>query len=434
MNGILQTRNSRGDSELQARRNEIYQERWFALQPDRSVRETPYTGVLDAMMEPDTRLNRFAGQGESEEERIARQTGEATEKFAQWLHKMHGAESAEPYGDKKTEMAGQILQGVKAHYQIVSEVMRGESVQYYLCRRLDATEGEREFCFCAIADTKTDESLVNAWKALTAAKDVANDVNKSYDEESSFFRFYAKMDREELRKMWRRGRAMEVSDDTRWTDENPGVNYLELFPIVVERLTWQDQWSEKLNRSVMILETVPDPEGLMTLEQIVQRGYRVDLKTSAWIMSKLLKLVLFYRYHRLRLGGFLIGPVTHDLVYLDWSQSWASENAEVATMWQNVREAAYITLTLLDARKDRSGEAVKYIYPYEATHKEQEYVKLLSLMATLNDEFRYQVRLTYDVHRIFYEAVEEAWGKESRPEGLRFYPFKTLPREKPKDG
>lgn len=337
-----------------------------------------------------------------------------------------------PTGDldwtRKTELDKTVILGKKSHYLILREVVTGKLVQYFLCERLDVEDPAEKYCFCAVAKAGDETTLSGMWDVLEAVRDEAEWLSNGRVGIRDGFLGLRNLELEEKRELWKRGERMErLPSVDGGSATNSSVRFDEFFPVVIERLVLQDQWGKLMNRQAAILEVRQAYSQLMPLSLIVKKGYRVDLKTSAWIMSKMLKLILFYRCHRLSVDGFLINPVGHDLVYLDWSKSWRSNLAEVDALWSNVQRAAQIALQLLDARRDTSGREIRYDYPYPIEPDEEEYLKVLNQMATLGDEFCWSIRLVYDIHRIFCGAVEKTWG-------MSFYPFMTYPIEYPENG
>ena len=174
------------------------------------------------------------------------------------------------------------------------------------------------------------------------------------------------------------------------------LSYDRLFP----RLRSAEISAAQGSRRVHVLTL---PEGAtLPLAHIQANHDRVDLKTGAWIMGRMLKLLSFAHEIGLTVpvesAGILIDPDRHGLVFYDWSRAgrWP-EGVPAQRRAAAISEAAALCLALTDE-------------PDSCSPGERDYLALLHEMQ----------RLQYDdalaAHRAFYDLIRQIWG-------IAFHPF-----------
>lgn len=99
-----------------------------------------------------------------------------------------------------------------------------------------------------------------------------------------------------------------------------GLGFDHLFPIVIDQFTC----SEQGNRRVLVLDySFADLGQAIVACQLPEQDVRVDLRTSSWILARLLKLIGFINLHQMTipvsLESILIVRKTHRLMWLDWT-------------------------------------------------------------------------------------------------------------------
>ena len=122
-------------------------------------------------------------------------------------------------------------------------------------------------------------------------------------------------------------RAREVEEEYAQVKENPKsvLNYHLGFPEVVDSFVCSEQGGRRIN--VLAFVCVDDVSTMVPLINITERdNLRVDLKTSAWITGKSLKLLAFAHsegmaIHRLDGNNVLIEPKNHSVVLFDCSET-----------------------------------------------------------------------------------------------------------------
>jgi hypothetical protein len=120
-------------------------------------------------------------------------------------------------------------------------------------------------------------------------------------------------------------KAEEVEADYAKIKKNPKsfVNYNLGFPEVVDSFVCPEQGGRRIN--ILAFRYVDDVTQMVPLVNITDKDrMRVDLKTSAWMMGKLLKMLTFAHNEGVTIGqlggnNILIEPERHYVVLFDWS-------------------------------------------------------------------------------------------------------------------
>lgn len=120
-------------------------------------------------------------------------------------------------------------------------------------------------------------------------------------------------------------KAEEVEADYAKIKKNPKkfINYGLGFPEVVDSFVCPEQGGRRIN--ILAFRFVDDVTQMVPLVNITDKDHvRVDLKTSAWMMGKLLKMLTFTHNEVVTIGqlggnNILIEPERHYVVLFDWS-------------------------------------------------------------------------------------------------------------------
>lgn len=173
---------------------------------------------------------------------------------------------------------------------------------------------------------------------------------------------------------------------------------------------------EQGNRRAMIIEFLDvDASKLMPLSRIMHDKQRVDLKTNAWMMGRMLKLLGFLHdsglFTTIRMDNFVIAPERHHLVLLNFQEAQFFPEVSEAQRCVNIKQAAECAMQLLGAEY-RDGS---WIYPYGLEEGEEAYLELLQSMfqGVFTDAFL--------AHKKFYVTVHGLWGR-------KYHPFTTYER------
>lgn len=189
------------------------------------------------------------------------------------------------------------------------------------------------------------------------------------------------------------------------------LHYDRLFPRNVESFVSEEQSGRRIN--VLAFTDVSDVPSLLPLSNLRNKDrVYVDLKTGAWILGRLLKLLSFVHeqgvaVRSLRANNILLDKGKHFAIVLDWT-------AALVFPSDISREYAGADIA-------RAAEAVLVSYgasshglPYRLSDNESQYIDLLRDFAdgSENDATR--------AHTRFYDLVRKIWD-------IEFHPFTTLP-------
>jgi hypothetical protein len=202
--------------------------------------------------------------------------------------------------------------------------------------------------------------------------------------------------------------------DESYARDNNGhrLHYDRLFPEVVETFVSEQQGRRRVN--ILSFTDTPDVTRLIPLSNLkLKDRLRVDPKTDAWILGRLLKLMTLVHAEGVlirKLGGsnVLLEPDLHFAIVLDWSSARMHQSA--VPLEDSTRDIARATQAAYDALGDIDNGT--YIYDDADAH----YIDLLRHLKDGKAGL-----LTADqAHTMFYKLVRDIWPNE-------FHPFTTLP-------
>lgn len=271
-----------------------------------------------------------------------------------------------------------IINGNFGSYEIINEVAKTDCYRLYLCVK----EGFNLYCLLQIAASKEMNGK------LERAAYILKKLKKSADEAEEE---YAKVK----------------------TDPKGKLNYDLGFPDLLDSFICQDQGERWVN--ILAFRSVENAGKMVPLLNITAKDQlRVDLRTSAWIMGKLLKLLVFAHGEGISAElvtgtNILIEPSNHYVLIFDWS----SAQIHHGTMLEEIRrkeisKAAQAIITVI------GGDYEKNILPDDYNGVLKQYSDYLFRLAE-GGESR-----TERAHADFYKLVDSIWKKE-------FYPFTTKP-------
>lgn len=188
---------------------------------------------------------------------------------------------------------------------------------------------------------------------------------------------------------------------------NPPLNNHFFFPNLIETFTVSDQE----NRRVLLLQ-FPDISkklsDLVPLSYITKDRLRVDPRTSAWILGKLLKLLVFTQQLGIAVGtisadNILINKKEHLVCLFDWSDA-STQDTETPPEVTS-KEISCITkevLNILGVLPDGSLPSDDQLID----KRYEDYLKRLS-SGTEHDPDT--------AHQQFYELIRSLWPREYHP-------------------
>lgn len=194
---------------------------------------------------------------------------------------------------------------------------------------------------------------------------------------------------------------------------NQGLGYQRCFPQMVESFLVPNQGNRRVN--VIAIYDAEQVKDLVPIEQWRTRErVRLDPKSSAWIMGRLLKI--FTLTHPMGVavgkidgGNILVNPDKHHVVLFDWTQARHYDMAlpkEVARD-EISRAATQVFLAL-------GGDLKTGTLPESDQLPDSRYADLLKSFANK------QVIDPFEAGREFYALLESLWKTE-------FHPFTTHP-------
>jgi serine/threonine protein kinase len=196
----------------------------------------------------------------------------------------------------------------------------------------------------------------------------------------------------------------EITDDPK-----KRLNYSLGFPELVDSFVCSEQGGRKIN--VLAFRHVDNLSKMVPLSNItVKDQLRVDLRTSAWIMGKLFKLLAFAHSEGIlpkKLTGenILIEPDQHYVLIFDWSSastSFGQSSDEMKT--QEISDAAKSVIAVL------GGDPETGVFPDDGEDGFAQYTEHLLRLARGSEHNAGRA------HKQFYELVEALWG-------LKFHVF-----------
>lgn len=193
------------------------------------------------------------------------------------------------------------------------------------------------------------------------------------------------------------------------------VHYDWLFPELVDNFVCQEQGGRQVN--ILALRDV-EVSKVFPLAKLHEREERVDLKTSAWIIGRLLKLLTFAHEQgvfvkNLTEHDILIGPERHNMTLLLWDEAELFEGKVPAdTSRQDITSAAKLALRILGC----DGEG-NYSHSGYAEDEGGEYFK--EYLELIRDMAAGKRQTAYMAFKEFYELIKQTWGRQ-------YHPWKTI--------
>lgn len=192
-----------------------------------------------------------------------------------------------------------------------------------------------------------------------------------------------------------------------------GYRYEKCFPRIHESFLFTEQGSRRINiLAIPAAEVVTD---LVPLEQWRTRErVRLDPKSSAWLMGRLLKI--FTLTHPIGVsvgqitgGNILVNPIKHRAFFFDWTEAHQyNPYVPPEKVGEEIAQAARQIFVAL------GGDLRKRALPPSDQLVDTRYAELLLrfMSGTERDPDKASIR--------FYQLIRELWEPE-------FHPFTTIP-------
>lgn len=200
-----------------------------------------------------------------------------------------------------------------------------------------------------------------------------------------------------------------------YMDKNKGkdsLNYELGFPELVDSFVYPEQNNKRVN--IYAFRCVENVHSMIPLVFITKQRLRVDLRTSAWIMGKALKVIDFSHNFGIavcstRGNNILIERDNRYVVIFDWTLARIyPETIPIDLRRQDISQAAQAIITVL------GGDWENGFIPDDEEKTHGLYINNLLQLARGSESSARRA------HANFYEIVDRCWKRE-------FYPFTTKP-------
>jgi hypothetical protein len=216
-----------------------------------------------------------------------------------------------------------------------------------------------------------------------------------------------------LRELARKSDELEAEYAKIKPNPDSWLNYGLGFPEVIDSFTFAEQGNRRIN--VLAFRNVEDVTTLVPLDNLTRKDKRrIDIRTSVWILGKLLKLLTFVHSEGFATGlmtgnNVVIEPNKHYPVIFDWSLAIMAEPGTLSAEYQqgDIRGAARSVLIALGSNL-KTGEIPG------ADETTRAYTDYMLGLAKYTSTTSAQV-----AHQRFYEICDSIWERG-------FYPFTTL--------
>lgn len=188
-------------------------------------------------------------------------------------------------------------------------------------------------------------------------------------------------------------------------DPNKTLGYDLGFPELVDSFVCAEQGGRRIN--ILAFRNVEDVSRMVPISNITNKDRRrVDLRTSAWIMGKALKMFAFA--HSQGIVGervILIEPSQHYVVFFDWSEAMAFPGGKVpeTTSRKEISQAATAVINIMGGDPDTGS------FPDDEGGKYRQYTDHLVGLAGGSQHNAERA------HARFYELIDELWERAFHP-------------------
>ena len=194
------------------------------------------------------------------------------------------------------------------------------------------------------------------------------------------------------------------------------LNYNIAFPELVDSFILLEQGARQIN--ILGFRNVDELSRVSPLVKLWKGDLRVDLRTSAWIMGKLLKTIAFAHNNGISVvdisgNNVLIEPDQHYVFVFNWARSIIHDDGAVPsrTIRDEIKRSAKLVIKALGDDLDRAC-------PNEV---DLPYVRYLYHLATNGESSAFKA------HKTFYEVVDSLCENPDSEWERGFYKFTTLP-------
>jgi len=198
-------------------------------------------------------------------------------------------------------------------------------------------------------------------------------------------------------------------------DHDVPYNYDFMFPEIVETIVLSD----RRQVSVIAFKAVDDVSTMVPLIKIPKAGLRVDLRTSAWIFGKLLKLIHFAHMQNIQVNNVfgnnvLIERDQHFVMLFNWSEAEVHTNLSSKNKKGDISKAARCIIKVVGGADNGHNLAFAHETPHDNS-----YTEYISYLARGREDDAQRA------HTNFYQTVRALQSNPASVWEPGFYPFKT---------
>lgn len=270
-----------------------------------------------------------------------------------------------------------LLKGASNDYELGPQVAQDDRFDIYLCKQA----GNSEKDFLLVVAQEGMNAVVDRWAFV-------------------------------LRELAQHAERLEREYAAIKKNPKDCLNYQLGFPVLVETFK-----SPKKRRIMILAFENSTPSAMVPIAKMVARDrLRVDIKTSVWMMGKLLKILAFTQSQNISVGlldsgNILIDPEQHYVNVFDWSEAQINPSSlDDATKQREIGEAANVIVDAL------GGDVNAHTIPNNEGDEGERYCAHLWTLVEATS-----VSDAAAAHKLFYEFVETLWAR-------KFYPFTTFSR------
>lgn len=271
-------------------------------------------------------------------------------------------------------MSRVLVAGAGAHYEVLKHVAYTVAYRLYVCREVTS----QQYYLLQIATDRTSNGgLERSAFILGHLADASHRYDEAY--------------------------AQDHDGHT--------LHYDRLFPQLIETFVSPEQDGRRVN--ILAFVDVPDIERLIPMSNLRSKDrLRVDPKTNAWIMGRLLKLLTLVHTEGISISlnsrNVLLERDKHFAIVPDWTSSWMHQsNVPAVDAARNIAHAA-------QAAYDALGDIDTAHYAFDDID-----LQYIDLLRRLRDSTAGELTAN-QAHTMFYDLVRDIWPRE-------FHPFTTLP-------
>jgi hypothetical protein len=217
-----------------------------------------------------------------------------------------------------------------------------------------------------------------------------------------------------LQRLAVRAEELEVEYARVTKDPNRSLGYDLGFPELVESFISADQGGRVVN--ILAFRNVDDPHNMTPISNIIRKDrLRADLRTSAWIMGKTLKMLGFTQDAGIGMGqvnedSILLEPDEHYVLLFDFAAAATfDDRVPRETRAAEIVQAAKTVIELV------AGDVASGKFPDDEDGRLKPYTDFLLGLASGDQGDAHQA------HREFYSLVDTLWERG-------FYPATFLKR------